>query len=211
MIRCKCVIMCGMSIKPITSFANRTIDRIVRAIPSATIKDGKIMNALKWTGQHISSPENRLILGVTALMSQPFIDLHNRNVDKKTKKVSAARTVAKIIAGNSTGYFVRWGCIKAIEAFTQNPAKGAKGIKTLFYPKHISNVTLKGLTKYKNAIGTLLALGVMLFTNFLIDAPLTKFLTNKFIKKMDLNGHKQYFERPTIDSFTKGTKEVANE
>ena len=203
--------MCGMSIKPITNFANRTMDKIVRKIPAATIKDGKILNAMKWAGQHISSPQNRLILGVTALMSQPFIDLHNRSVDEKTKKVSAARTVAKIIAGTSTGYFVRWGCIKAIEAFTKAPEAGAKGIKKLFYPTKISNVTKIGLTNYKNALGTILALGVMLFTNFLIDAPLTKFLTNKFIKKIDIKDPKQYFNHPSIDTFTKGQMEVKNE
>ena len=45
-------------------------------------------------------------------MSQPFIDASNKNVDEKTRKVSVARTIAKIIAGTLTGYFVRKGCIK---------------------------------------------------------------------------------------------------
>jgi hypothetical protein len=40
------------------------------------------------------------------------------------------------------------------------------------------------LKKYKEAYGTLLALVVMTFTNFLIDAPLTKILTNKFVAKI---------------------------
>ena len=76
-----------MSISGIT---RPIINKIVQKIPTVTLKNGKTLNSLKWIGQHISSPENRLILGVTALASQPFIDLHNRHVDENTKKVSAA-------------------------------------------------------------------------------------------------------------------------
>lgn len=152
--------------------------------------------AINWIGRNISSPQNRVILGASALMSQPFIDLHNRKVDEDTRKVSAARTVAKIIAGTLTGFFVRYGCIKAIDYCSLLPAQITnatkhKWLRTLFTPDSAINGVLKDLNQYKKALGSFIALLVMLFTNFAIDAPLTKFLTNKFVDKYDLNKNKK--------------------
>ncbi len=175
------------------NFARSIVDTIVRAMPTATFSNKKVVDSIKWAGKHISSPQNRLILGATALMSQPFIDLHNRKVDENTRKVSAARTVAKIIAGMTTGFLVRYYSIKAIEALCKKPGKNIKAYKSFFYPKHIE-VEFAKLNHYKKAIGTYLSLAVMMFTNFMIDAPLTKFLTNKFvsqIKKKEANKGKE--------------------
>lgn len=164
---------------------------IVNMIPQMTVSNEKALKSLKWVGEKVSSPENRLILGVTALMSQPFIDLNNRKVDEDTRKVSAARTVAKIIAGTTTGVLIRSGCIHAIDAFTKlpneiTPDMKFKKLRTLFTP---SAGILKDLNQYKKSLGTILSLGVMVVTNFLLDAPLTKFLTNKFVDR--INSKKQ--------------------
>ena len=199
--------MSMIGINPLRTVARKTVNRIVKAIPPVKFKtNGKITNGIKWVGQHISSPENRLILGVTALMSQPFIDLHNRRVDERTKEVSAARTVAKIIAGTTTGVIVRYACIAAANALTHKPGTGVKKISTLFYPKN-SKITAKQLKKYINFMGTALSLGVMMFTNFLIDAPLTKFLTNKFIgdidKRKQLKNQVISLPRKSMDEFLK--------
>ncbi len=160
---------------------------IVNIVPKMTISNEKTLNSLKWVGEKVSSPENRLILGVTALMSQPFIDLNNKKVDEDTRKVSAARTVAKIIAGTTTGVLIRSGCIHAIDAFTKLPTEITpdmkfKNLRTLFTP---SAGILKDLNQYKKSLGTILSLGVMVVTNFLLDAPLTKFLTNKFVDRIN--------------------------
>lgn len=160
---------------------------IVNIVPKMTISNEKTLNGLKWVGEKVSSPENRLILGVTALMSQPFIDLNNKKVDEDTRKVSAARTVAKIIAGTTTGVLIRSGCIHAIDAFTKLPTEITpdmkfKNLRTLFTP---SAGILKDLNQYKKSLGTILSLGVMVVTNFLLDAPLTKFLTNKFVDRIN--------------------------
>ena len=72
-------------------------------IPEAVYSDKKMVNGIKKTGEKISSAEQRLILGASALMSQPFIDANNKRVDEKTRKVSVARTIAKIVAGTFTG------------------------------------------------------------------------------------------------------------
>ena len=175
--------MSNLGVKPISSFARRTAKWVFDSLPSWELKKGKVLNGIKWAGQHISSPQNRVILGATALMTQPFIDLHNRHVDDDTKKVSAARTTAKIIAGTATGYFVRYYSIKAVEKFTQKPDKAKTMLESILYPR-LARTTLKGMKQYKLALGTFLSLGVMLFTNFAIDAPLTKVLTNIFVKKI---------------------------
>ena len=174
---------------PLRRFYYSTMRRAANALPDFTVSKQKTIERIKWVGQKISSPENRLILGVTALMSQPYIDLHNRNVDEDTRKVSAARTVAKIIAGTSTGVFIRWGCIKLIDKLSKfdyeiKPEMKFKKLRKLFTP---DPKILKNLDHYKNAMGTIVSLGVMIFTNFLIDAPLTKYLTNKFVDKIHKN------------------------
>ena len=173
----------------ISRAANSVTQKVMNKTPGMTVSNKRVLDSLKWIGQKVSSPQNRLILGVTALMSQPFIDLSNKKVDEETRKVSAARTVAKIIAGTLTGVAIRYGCIKAIDAFTKlpheiKPDMKFKNLRTLFTP---SPGLCANLNKYKKAMGTILATVVMMFTNFLIDAPLTKFLTNKFIDRIHQN------------------------
>ena len=65
------------------------------------INNKNLINITEWTGRKINSPQQRFILGLTAIMIQPVIDYTNRNVDEETREVSAARTAAKIIAGTS--------------------------------------------------------------------------------------------------------------
>lgn len=156
-------------------------------IPEAVYSDKKMVNGIKKTGEKISSAEQRLILGASALMSQPFIDANNKRVDEKTRKVSVARTIAKIVAGTFTGYFIRKGCIKGIKALSQVEGKNVSKWKSIFTPKNIKDNTTDAFLQYRNAMGTVVALVVMMFTNFLIDAPLTKFLTNALVKKRRIN------------------------
>ena len=176
--------MCSLSVKPISNFARNTARWVFDALPSWELKNNKVINGIKWAGQHISSPQNRLILGASALMSQPFIDLYNKNVNEDTRKVSAARTVAKIIAGTTTGFLVRYYTIKAVEKFTQHPTEAKKTLFTSLFPPKYLNAAKSSLKQYKFALGTFISLGVMLITNFAIDAPLTKLLTNIFVKKI---------------------------
>lgn len=150
------------------------------------INDPKTIERIKWIGREISSPENRLILGVTALMSQPFIDAHNPTLDDEVKGVVIARTIAKILVGTTTGVIIRKGCIKAIDYMTTMPEQIKEGMKHVKLRQLLLPVAEKldpqKLSQYKNTMGTLLALGVMVFTNFLIDAPLTQVLTNIMVK-----------------------------
>lgn len=152
-------------------------------LPDATFNKNKTVGLIGDIGRDISSAENRLILGVSALMSQPFIDAKNKDVDEKTRKVSVCRTIAKIVAGTLTGYAIRKGCISAIKNWSQLPAKGIPRYKSLFTPRGARSTNSEAFKQYQNAMGTVVALVVMLFTNFAIDAPLTKFLTNLLVKQ----------------------------
>ncbi len=148
-----------------------------------TISNPKKLNAIDWIGKNLSSAENRLILGASALLSQPFIDASNKEVDAETRRYSICRTIAKIIAGTATGYTIRKLCIKSIDAFAKLPSEikpdmKFKNLRQVLAPT--LKCTAEELAQYKNTLGTILALGVMVFTNFLIDAPLTKALTNLF-------------------------------
>lgn len=196
----------------ITRISGAVTQHIVDVVPKMTVKSQKANDTISWIGEHLSSPQNRLILGVSALMSQPFIDLSNKKVDEDTRKVSAARTVAKIIAGTLTGVLIRSGCIHAIDAFTKMPHEIAQNMKfkklrTLFTP---SPGILDDLSQYKKSVGTIVSLAVMVVTNFLIDAPLTKFLTNKFVARINNNKNKNSQTQPEPASKPK-VKEGADE
>ncbi len=154
-------------------------------MPERILSGEKFIDGIKYIGKNFSSDKQRVALGLTALVTQPYIDAHNKRVDEQTRKVSVAKTVAKIIAGTLTGFFIRYGCIKGIKALSQIPGKNVPKWKTLFTPKGIKDNTTEAFEQYRNAMGTVAALVIMLFTNFLIDAPLTKFMTNAFMKKME--------------------------
>ena len=52
-------------------------------LPDATFNKPKTVQLIGDIGRDISSAENRLILGVTALMTQPFIDAKNKKCRRK--------------------------------------------------------------------------------------------------------------------------------
>lgn len=169
----------------VVNFYYNAQQRMLDLLPDIECKNPNARQFFKNTGEKISSAEQRLILGASALISQPFIDGHNKDVDEKTRKVSVARTIAKIIAGTTTGFIIRKGCIKGIEAMSQIHKEGIPYYKTIFTPNGILDNMTDAFKQYRNAMGTIVALIVMMFTNFAIDAPLTKFLTNKLVKRQE--------------------------
>lgn len=170
--------------------ANRAKQAFYNAIKNHTVREGG-NKFYKIAGETISSAEVRLILGFTALLSQPFIDFHNRKQDEETRIVSVCRTVAKIIAGATTGFLIRKGSIKLIQACSKYPVENFPKWRTILTPKDIPVIEADKLKRTQEWIGTYLSLGVMLFTNFLIDAPLTKFLTNVFASQAKCNPDKK--------------------
>ncbi len=130
-----------------------------------------------------TSVHQRIATGAFALGIQPAMDFMNKDVDKDTRQVSAARSAAKAIIGTCTGIAIRAGCIAAIDkAFSKVDETGKKAldldkIRNTF--KGLKDAPESALRRAPANIGTMAALGVMLFTNFLIDMPLTNITMNK--------------------------------
>ena len=142
---------------------------------------------------NINSWQQRAALGLAAMTFQPIIDLTNKDVDEDTRIVSANRSFAKGLVGAATGIVIRGGCMKAIEkgfendSFTNTIAKyTAEDLSEEAIEKSKDFIKNQGgAKKYAAVLGTVVALGVMLVTNFLIDAPVTNWLTNKMNEKYE--------------------------
>lgn len=160
-------------------------DKIVKLIPERKFDNGRVEKLINWFGKNISTPENRVIIGASALASQPFIDYYNKDVDEKTRKVSCARTIGKTIAGTLTGYAVRAGFIKLTKNYSELGDVGVKKIRKFFTPSNAKLDRPYAYKQYQNAMGMLLAIGGLIITNFAIDAPLTNFLTNLINKRFE--------------------------
>lgn len=174
------------------------------------IKTKCIKSAITYFGTKVNSPEQRLMLGATALVTQPLIDMCNKSVDKETRKTSVARTLAKVIAGTLVGFAVRKVSISTIKAFSGYLAKSGPADELMSvtrkrkwdifvpmfesikeYPKTCREFE-KDMVAYRKGMGTLVATVAMIFTNFALDAPLTKYLTDVFGRKINKNFDKAF-------------------
>lgn len=171
-----------------------------------------VKQCLNYAGKKLHAPEQRLLLGATALAIQPWIDLKNKDVDKETRMMSVARTLAKIIAGTAVGVGVRYAGIACVKRLCKcTPILNKNGTKViglekdrgilipLFQGKNkFKQVTPEefeaDMNRYIKAMGTFAATIAMIYTNFSLDAPLTKWLTNEFnsiLTKQEENGGKK--------------------
>lgn len=175
------------------------------------VTNNKIINVVNWAGKKLNSVEQRIVLGATALATQPFFDYYNKNVDEDTRKVSTARTIAKIIAGTAVGIAVRLFFIKGFRKFSNYDLKIVNGNIEQILPKSPKDIFVpifakvkKGMTQdefkndYENYIKTGGVIGAsvaMIATNFLLDAPLTNILTNKITAHMNLSDNSKQKEQ----------------
>ena len=169
--------------KKIPNFWNRLKNSIWDKIPDKTftLNEGTIKKIRKYEEQISHPAKNRLIMGATALVTQPTIDYYNHKVDEDTRTISRNRTIAKILAGTSVGILVRGASYSIVEKMTD--IKGKKKYSKALLPNKDLDKLLRNQTflkNYRSALSTSLAILAMCFTNFLIDAPLTVYLTNKF-------------------------------
>lgn len=167
-------------------FWNKIKQKALDALPNKTFKESE-KNVSKWEklNSQISEPaKNRAIMGGAAILTQPAIDYYNHRVDDETRTVSRNRTIAKIVAGTLVGIMVRGLVHKGVIKMTD--INGITKQSKLLLPKDFiekmkDNETL--LKNYRSAISTCSAIGIMsLFTNILLDAPLTMYFTNKLNK-----------------------------
>lgn len=173
------------------------------AFKEHTAKDSaRLREIWKERNDWMSSPFwNRGIMGATAIVTQPVIDNYNHRVDEETRKVSRNRTIAKILAGTTVGMFVVRGPIyKAIEAMTD--INGTSKYSKALLPKRFLNEIANNeafLKNHRSTLAMFIALGAMCVTNFLLDAPLTIFLTNLFNEKSGIKPESDENKAKTID------------
>ena len=184
------------------NISQKIYSNIFNKIPQKTIEGQQTIKNVDWIGKAISSPQNRLIMGVTAIASQPFIDLNNKEVDHDTRIVSCSKTLGKIISGTVTGVTIRHLAIKLAEKMSRTPEDLASGavknltkLNTFFATANLKPHKPEYYKQYRNFVGTAIGIGVMLVTNFAIDLPMTNFLTNFFTKKFQANDANQSKEK----------------
>jgi hypothetical protein len=159
-------------------------------------------------GRYINSPEQRLLQGATALAIQPAFDYYNPKADKETRAVSTARTIGKIVSGTIVGIIVRYLSIALAMKFSNYKITSKQGnfvksivplskkdiltpnIKFDIPSKTVEDIELMR-KNYTKTIGSFIACFTLLFTNFLVDAPLTKILTKIITPKINNKLQKQ--------------------
>ena len=169
------------------TWSRRIKQKILDAIPEATAKESdRKLETWKKIDNKISKPaENRAIMGITALVTQPAIDYQNHKVDKETRRVSRNRTIAKILAGTGVGVFVVRGPLYDLITKMTDIKGGGKYSKSLIPKMFLKEISEneKFLKNYRSTLSMFIALLAMCVTNFALDAPLTVLLTNLFNDK----------------------------
>ena len=158
----------------------------------------KAKDFLTYVSKNFSSPHQRATLGITALCTQPFIDLHNKHIKEEDRSVVVAKTIAKVVIGTTVGVCMRHFSIKAVQNYTKSVNTGK--YSQILLPKTIiekiktesAEKIESQLDNYRKGLGTFIGVMGCLFTNFAVDAPLTKIMTNfindKVFNKEKANG-----------------------
>ena len=172
-----------LSVQNNVGFRASFYDNFFKKLPNKDVKNSAAYNKL---GHTLASPHwNRLAIGIAAMSTQPAIDYFNPRVDRDTATTAALRTIAKICVCTAVGFAVRGSAYKLVEKYAHASAKQGS---TLLTPEAV--LKEKNLIKranmlkiHKNALSTVTALSVMLFTNVFLDAPLTTMAANKLISQ----------------------------
>ena len=151
-------------------------------IPNISIKNNDRLKILNKAGDIMGRPmPNRLIMGATAIVSQPFIDEHNKRVDKDTARTARNRTIGKIVAGTAVGCVVRGLIFKLINSCT-NEDISVDRWNNVLTPRNTTTVRPSmlpnRLRNYRTALSTIVAMIVMIGTNIAFDLPLTNMISN---------------------------------
>ena len=172
----------------IKSTVQKIKQTVVDSMPEKTFNESENGNdRAKNIDSMLSHPAiNRIIMGATAILTQPAIDYYNKRVDEDTRTVSRNRTIAKIIVGTGVGCIVRDSAYRLVKIMTDLDS-GEKYSRKLIPKKYLQEFigNTKRLKNYRNALSTGIAMLAMCFTNFAVDAPLTAKFTNKLNAKYE--------------------------
>lgn len=188
----------------------------------------RTVDTLKYVNLHskveaLESWHNRAFLGATALITMPLIDAFTIK-DEEKRKDAISKSLAKVIVGCATGIFLRIAIpylLKSKPLYHSIALKNSQilisehsnSFKRQFFPKSLYGEQNKDkfqklYKEYIHNLGNYAAIFVMFFTNFLVDAPCTVFLTN-FFRKHFFGEKKNVYEKPEIQkSFTYVTDKI---
>ena len=169
------------------AFKKRVGQKALDTLPEHTQEESaKKLAEWRKTDEFISDPMyNRGIMGFTALATQPAIDSYNHKVDEETREVSVLRKIGKIIGCTTVGMFCVRGPMREIVKKMTDLKGNSKYSKALLPKAYLVEMSKneKFLKNYRSALTMGLALVVMSFTNFLLDAPVSAFITNVLLDK----------------------------
>lgn len=148
----------------------------------------------------------KIVMSGSEATIAPLMDLAiGKTITKVTKekddrtmqssKVQAVRTSAQAIGGTIVGIIVRGACIASATALLAKAGeKAGSKIADIINPDKLSPNTnaykfSENASKWGKNIGGAVAIGVMMFTNFLVDAPFINWINKKFSHalKMDIS------------------------
>ncbi len=125
----------------------------------------------------ISTPQQRMLVGGSALILHPIIDLNNKKVDKRTRETSASRSMSRAIVGTISGIAVRALCNNAGD-------KLSKSKNPTFAIDALKNANSAQLKRYGVVLGSILSLLALSVSNMIFDVPLINKYQNLINEKV---------------------------
>ena len=132
----------------------------------------------------------------------------------QSSKVQAIRTFSQSLGGTITGVIIRGLCIAAMGFLAGKGAQKASGeIVKILNPQKLDKTKdlfkfSENVDKWGKSIGGAVAVGVMMFTNFLIDAPFINQINKHATKFVDKHSKKSVLEQKTQMTEKNQDKEV---
>lgn len=172
------------------------------------INNRNIEKFINYSGKKLNAPQQSVVMGVTAVIFQPYINRKNKKLDNDTRDMAVARSIGKNITGNFFDFITRVASIFAVGGLSKyviNDVKNEDDFVTEIAPKNkIKDILtpnlkenfvqrpykefLKDYKSYRMAMGALLATGIAVFVKTTVELPVTKKLTDIFYKREKSKG-----------------------
>lgn len=172
------------------------------------ISNRNIEKFINYSGKKLNAPQQSVVMGVTAVLFQPYINRKNKKLDNDTRDMAVARSIGKNITGNFFDFITRVASIFAVGGLSKyiiNDVKNEDDLVTEISPKNkIKDILtpnlkenfiqrphkefLKDYKSYRMAMGALLATGIAVFVKTTVELPVTKKLTEIFYKREKSKG-----------------------
>lgn len=172
------------------------------------ISNRNIEKFINYSGKKLNAPQQSVVMGVTAVIFQPYINRKNKKLDNDTRDMAVARSIGKNITGNFFDFITRVASIFAVGGLSKyiiNDVKNEDDLVTEISPKNkIKDILtpnlkenyikiphkefLKDYKSYRMAMGALLATGIAVFVKTMVELPVTKKLTEIFYKREKSKG-----------------------